>query len=393
MKLDKGSLKITIKGAKPENLLNRAWNVGIELWEISWISPDKLEAWIDYKNIRALRQLAQESECRFRLGERRGLIFVWQRIVRRKFFFLGGILAVTGLFLLSSLIWSVEVKLPSESSLEQQQVLDLAQEVGVKPGMWKFNLDRQLLKKHLESKLKPAFWVGITLQGGNLLLEIAEKKEFQPAESTPCNIVAGKNALVEAVLVQAGTPQVKEGEVVQRGQILISGITSSGVVSSGNLEQTKLIGAEGTVRARVWYESYGESALKEKIVQDGTNELERVILKWDEKEVILKGKAHIPEDYRLKLRKKPFQWRNFGFTVEILREKYLKLEYFTEQRSVQEAEKLARQKALAKLQLASGAKIVQQSETLVPTEENLVRLKVIVEAIEDIGVKAKINQN
>ncbi len=393
MKLDKGSVKIIIRGAKPEALLNRAWAAGIELREIGWLDAEQLEARIDYKAVWALRALARESACRFRLGERRGLVFLWQKIVRRKFFALGAVLAIAGLFLLGSLVWSVEVKLPENSSFSEQQVLELAKAVGVHPGIWKFALDSQLLKQELESRLKQAFWVGVDLQGGQLIIEIAEKKALQIQEAHPANIVASKSGLVEAVLVQTGTPQVTEGEVVQRGQILISGITSSGVLSSGNLEQTKLVQAEGTVQARVWYENYGEAVLQEEAVRDTNSRLERVILKWGEKEFILEGEAQIPEDYRLELRKRPFQWRNFGSTVEILIEKYLKLEYFTEQRSQKEAEDLARKRALAELELAPEAKIIRQTEVRLPGEENLVRIQITSEVVEDIGTRAEINQN
>ncbi|MCQ2560258.1 MAG: sporulation protein YqfD, partial [Clostridia bacterium] len=90
---------------------------------------------------------------------------------------------------------------------------------------------------------------------------------------------------------------------------------------------------------------------------------------------------------------KPFQWRNLGSTVEILIEKYLKLEYFTEQRSQKEAEDLARKRALAELDLAPEAKIIRQTEVILPGEENLVRIQITSEVVEDIGTRAEINQN
>ena len=64
-------------------------------------------------------------------------------------------------------------------------------------------------------------------------------------DASPANIVARKNGIVESVDASGGTSQVKPGDVVVQGELLISGVS--------NLDKTLLLTrAEGEITARTW---------------------------------------------------------------------------------------------------------------------------------------------
>jgi hypothetical protein len=64
---------------------------------------------------------------------------------------------------------------------------------------------------------------------------------MSPPDTTPANIVADRDCVIEEITVVKGTPVVKVGDTVRRGDLLISGIIET---ENG----TEYVRAEGTVR-------------------------------------------------------------------------------------------------------------------------------------------------
>ena len=72
-----------------------------------------------------------------------------------------------------------------------------------------------------------------------------EEKPQVGKSAAPANILAEKAGIITEVTATGGTPQVKTGDLVTSGQLLISGVT--------NLDTTLMLSrAEGEVYARTW---------------------------------------------------------------------------------------------------------------------------------------------
>lgn len=222
--------------------------------------------------------------------------------------------------------------------------------------------------------------------------------------------MARKAGLVKEILVLEGNPLVKEGETVVPGQMLISGVIpppQKKEEQPGNevseqeegpeeeeVVEPKIVHAKGMVRARVWYEEYGEAEIVEHGQRPSGRTATRVSIKIGTKVIILMGPRKVPfKQYEVKSTvKKIPSWRNIFVPVELQTEKYLEMNRYQEDRGHQGAKRLAESKASQELseQLAKDAKIINRRSEEVSVgkaEKNLVRVKVIVEAVEDIGVK------
>ncbi len=66
------------------------------------------------------------------------------------------------------------------------------------------------------------------LRGTKLFLRLAETDMplMQKEESVPVHLVATADGIVESLVCRSGTPMVKIGDVVKKGDILVSGIVS-----------------------------------------------------------------------------------------------------------------------------------------------------------------------
>lgn len=399
-----GYVTVVIRGAAPERLINMASSRGIWLWNIKWISQDRIMASIRLSGLRPLRHIARETGCRFSIGGRHGFPFFISRIRRRKTMAVGAVLFLALLYMLSSFIWFVEVT--GNTTVTDADVLKVARQAGLFPGVLKWNLDTFKVEKAIQDRLPKVFWAGVHIKGTRAVVEIAEKTLPPEGEDdNPTHIVAVKAGLIKEILVLKGHPVVEEGQTVKKGQILISGEIPPPEVNeeTGKQEGTgkerprdehpRYVHARGIVHARVWYEGYGEVELVETGVRRTGNEISRVCMKIGDREIILAGPKKIPFNKFDKdvVTKRLPAWRNINLPVEINTERYFELESFKEKRSYNEARKKAVEMAIfeAKSKLPGNAKIIGRKveEIKVGHRENMVRMKVLIETLEEIGVE------
>ncbi|GED31367.1 sporulation protein YqfD [Brevibacillus centrosporus] len=243
-----GHVTITVRGKRFERLLNMAIRDGIRIWNIRRVGEDLTRCDILIRDYFRLRPLLRETGCRSHVEGRGGLPFWFIRLRRRAGLAIGASLFFLGLYMLSSFVWSVEVT--GTRHMDPQKVLLAAEQVGIKEGAWKVKLKEPLvLQKELMSLLPEVTWVGIDFQGTKVQLQVVEKDApVKPLPTSPRHLVAKKRAVITKILPEVGKSHVTINQLVEKGQVLISGII-------GNETRQQVVSARGTVRGEVWYVS------------------------------------------------------------------------------------------------------------------------------------------
>ncbi len=158
-------------------------------------------------------------------------------------------------FLLQGHIWFFKVA--GNEYIPEEKIIRALEECGVGFFSKSDELDLNLLKNQMLTKLPELGWITVNIQGGVAQVVVRPRAEKpETAESAaPANIVAEKNGLITNVVTTGGTAAVKPGDLVSEGQLLISGVT--------NLDKTLLLTrAEGEVYARTWASLQGISPKK-----------------------------------------------------------------------------------------------------------------------------------
>ena len=405
-----GYVNILVKGENLEKFLNKAASRGIFLWDIRRVGENEILVKTRLSAVKPLRHIGRTTGSLFRFKAREGLPFIISRLKKRKSLLLGAMLFLIGLYSLSSFIWFIDIK--GNKALPAEKVLQIAAEGGLKPGVIRFKVDEARVEGYMRDKLPEVYYISVEISGTRATIEIAEKTIKRKEEQHPASIVAQKAGLVKEVLVLVGNPLVKEGDTVVPGQTLISGIIPppepSGSVPGDSAGDPGLnpppvlppayVHAAGVVRARVWYEGYGEVFLVEDGIRKTGNSISRVCIKISGREIILKGDRSIPfADYEVQMNvKKAPGWRNLSIPVEIITEVYNETESFRVSRSRAEALELARQNALesARSGIGDDAQIIEEKtgEVSLKNPENIVRMRAYVETLEDIGIERPIER-
>ncbi|MBO7743823.1 sporulation protein YqfD [Paenibacillus sp. MWE-103] len=243
----RGYVAVTIRGQETERLVNEALADGLRLWSIRRTKEGELLGYVVLGDFFRLRPLLKRTGCRVHVRERLGMPFWLQRMRKRVFFAAGLVLFFVGMYLLSSLVWSIDVQ--GNDKLSEEQILQAAKAEGLYPFQWSFRLeDSSVLSRHLAQKLPGAAWIGVEKRGTHVTIRIVESATPEPKVLlNPRHLVASTDAVVTKVMAESGNPVVRPNMKVKQGDVLISGLL-------GDAANGKAVVAKGEVKGIVWHE-------------------------------------------------------------------------------------------------------------------------------------------
>jgi len=396
-----GYVTITVIGGDVEKFINLATKQGISIWDAQTKKENEVILNVRVKAVKKLRRIARKSGCRFKIKKREGLPFLLSYFNKRKAMILGCIFFLAALYIFNSFVWSVQVT--GNKNVKAADILKAAAKAGLERGVPRRVVNIGAVEKSIQDQLPLLSWVGIEIKGTKAAVEVVEKAQAQEPYNGPAHVVAKKDGLIEEILVFRGDPVIKEGDAVVEGQVLISGIilppedpdkkSSSDQTVKKPTQKPTFVNAKGSIRARRWYEEYGEASLVEKDRKNTGQVITRVCMKIRGREIILTGPRNIPfKSYKTgeSLVKRAPHWRNYSMPVEFISIKYYEIKGYTLHRTRQQARDLAGAQALARIRkkLPADAIILNKrlEEIIVNQPEDIVRMRAFVETEEEIGV-------
>lgn len=382
----RGFVLIEVKGAQLEKLLNRMTEKRMFAWDIRYTGEHQAELYLTVKDFFRIRPLLKETGSRMHIRARFGFPFWLNKLEKRKFFAIGLFGFVIGIYLLSSLVWQVKVE--GNEAIQTEQIMQAAKQEGIYKLQWKFRLKQpDQLSKLLQSRLPGTAWVGVEINGTNVLIKVVESTlpEKQPLLS-PRHLVASKNAMVTEIYAEKGRPAVKPNTYVRKGDILISGIL-------GDEANQRTVVAAGKVKGIVWYKPTVEVPLVQqyKIYTGGSKK--RFYLVFGSRAVQLSGYGKIPfEQYEALPERKSLQWRQFTLPIGWIREKVMEVNVAERAVDPKEAEAIGVEQAKSEILLEAGdeSRVISQKILHEKTENGKVYMEVHLEVEESIALEQPI---
>lgn len=224
LKYIRGYLRIRVSGFSPERFMNLCSNKGILLWNIVR-KGDAYEMNIGLKNYRALRPIVKKTGTRAAVLERYGLPFFLPKLLKRKMFAAGLLLAAVFWIWSSFFIWDIRVS--GNYRITEDMLYTFLQEKQVTVGMKKSSLDIEKLEKEIRRQFSLVTWTSAKLEGTRLLIDIKENDAPFVAETAKetegSSLVAEYEGTVVAMIVRSGVPMVSIGDTVEEGMLLVDG--------------------------------------------------------------------------------------------------------------------------------------------------------------------------
>ena len=244
--IKKSKILVEIKIIKTERLLNIFWVKNIKVYKIKKSDVATLVLEIDYLDYYKAKEVVEELGGRINIIQSKGFIFFLGGIKKRISLAIGAVLFLAIIGYLSTYIWSIEVEV--QKNIPPFEIRKELNQIGIKPGIAKKNIDVKEIEKKLENINDEILWLRVRIEGSTLKVVIQEKINPPQTKSYEYgNLVASKDGEVKRVYTFAGRSVVKTGELVKKGDVVIEGIDGS----EGN---EYILPPRGIVIANTFYE-------------------------------------------------------------------------------------------------------------------------------------------
>jgi len=242
-----GFVNITVEGFFVERFINNCITNKIFLWGIKRKNSTLLTVNINIKNFRNIRTIAQKTKCKIKINSKKGLPIIMHKYRKRKLLVFLFIPIALMILISSNYIWNIEIK--GLEKINEDELLHQLSEEGIVVGKSKSNINTKNVINNIRIKRNDISWMSIEMKGTNVIVTVVEAVEKPKIinEEEYCNIVARKNGIITKITADTGTAQVKVGDMVGIGDILIGGYME------GKYTGMRYVHAKGEVEAKVWY--------------------------------------------------------------------------------------------------------------------------------------------
>ncbi len=380
-----GYVGIVIEGYYIERFINICNNKQILLWNIKKENSIRLHANIEAKDFKELKDVCRKTKCKVKIENKKGLPFTIKKYRKRKVFLILLLLIILTIIILSKFIWNIEVI--GNVNIPKEEIIELVSNEGLTIGKEKNKIDTKELINKIRLERDDIAWVGIEIKGTNAIIEIVEADEKPDIinEDEYCNIVADKDAIITKVSAQNGTPLVKEGDVVKKGDIIIAGWLE------GKYTGKQYVHSQGQVQAKVWYTTTERIALKEtKKIETGNTESKYSVKINNFQINLLKTLPKFEKYDTIEENKKLKLFSNFYLPLELVKYTYNEYEEIVVVHSMEEAKQMGIDKAAETLKDEIENKKILDKQVNVKAEADYIEVEVTYEVEENIGIEEKI---
>lgn len=375
-----GYVIINLQGLGLERFLSNAEQQGIRFYELRRFTYTTIQATVSYFDYRALKK--KKSAVQVIPVSFGGVLSVICFFLRRWWLAAGLLLAVAGCFILSGLCLGVQIE--GLSSISEFAVYEVVRSEGGRPMAWKSQIDRKAIEQALWEAFPSLTYVYVDFSGTNLRVILDEG--YQPPtlrDETPASIVAEKEGVVTEIIVGNGKAAVKVGQIVKKGDTLITGQYQNGEISF-------CVSAQGIVRAHVSYiGKYHVAYQKTEKVKTGKTATERW-MRIGDREIRLSGENPF-SCYLMEEKRVSSLGENQPVYVEYIDRVYYEAEEQPSEDNRSNAEREAKEAAYqrAMMALPEDAQVIRFDSQIEETEQGLEAVVTIV-AEEEIGERESI---
>ena len=165
-------------------------------------------------------------------------------LFKRKGLLFGAIFSFFLIYLSTFFVWSVRIE--GNEQISDSEIINLLYESGFHEGVIKSHIDVNEIQNEVLSRCHDLSFISINVHGMIADVIVHEKvTSKKPLDrNAPYNLVADIDGVIVSSLILDGQVMFKEGDTVQKGELLVSGIIDS------TSEGFRLRQAEGKVFAR-----------------------------------------------------------------------------------------------------------------------------------------------
>ena len=226
-------LQIELTGADISNSLRAINDRNIPISNLQIIDDLTVRFAVKNCHIKEIEDIAGRKGDSIAIVSRKGIFWTLQNLKKRIVLVAGMIVWISTAIILPGRILFVEVE--GCDKVPANVILEAAQNVGIGFGASRRAVRSEKMKNSLLGTVPQLQWAGVNTYGCTAVISAREREdEKQKQQFTVSQTIAASDGVITSCVVTGGTALCSEGQVVQKGEILISGYTDcGGVITAG----------------------------------------------------------------------------------------------------------------------------------------------------------------
>lgn len=219
----KGYLKVKITGFSPERFFNLCSNHDILLWNMEKHNEQYIFC-ISIKGFFQIKPLVKKTKTKVVILNKYGLPFLLPSIWKKKFFLIGFVICILFLLYTEQCIWAVDFV--GNQKITDDMLYDFLEKKNITYGVKKKDIVIAELEEKIREYYEATTWVAVEIIGTKLQISLKESEfsEYVNKEDfLAADLYASEEGTIISILLRKGIAQVKVGESVKAGDILVSG--------------------------------------------------------------------------------------------------------------------------------------------------------------------------
>lgn len=243
MKKQPFSAQITVEGRNCAKVVNALLKRNVKVWDVK-AQENAFSFCIAKKDFEKTFAILKKLCYNYKVKEYVSVKIAIKTLIKKIPLLTGAVLSVLFIAIFSNTYLGIK---SDGSKAQEVAVIELLQSDGIKIGARLDGIDTDALKSRIIEKCKVAD-CSIKKQGNYLQITFLPTKSVLDKTASYDAIVSTDEAIITSVIAHSGTAKVKKGDVVKKGDLLISNL-----VKAQNGEDEIVVGASGIVWGEVYY--------------------------------------------------------------------------------------------------------------------------------------------
>ena len=221
---------IEIVSASCKDIVCKLTALDICIYSVVFVDDLTMRFAIRRNNWGTAKNFLESNDCKYRILVNRKHFFAKLLPLNRPVLLIGVAIIIFLIIYLPTKVLFVGVV--GNENVPTSLILEKAELCGISFGASRDTIRSEKVKNKLLAEIPALQWAGINTYGCLAMISVEEKDTLQneTGEYYNTNVVAAKDGIVAEISVLRGNPLCSVGQVVTKGQVLVSGYTDYGIV-------------------------------------------------------------------------------------------------------------------------------------------------------------------
>lgn len=374
-----GFLVIKISGENSEKFITLASANRINIWNLYWKSGS-IYGNVSTCNFLKLFSIRHKVKCKITILKKYGLINKIKKYQKRLGLYIGAVIFVITLYFLTNFIWIININ--GNNVISVQSIKENCNKLGITEGVIKSKINSKYDAQRLQLTHNEISWCSFNIEGCVLNINLTEsKKTDKETRENPCNIKAAIDGKITKIDVTNGEIKIKVGDIVSKGDLLVSGVTQ-------NTYSTVFVHSSGEIIAETKREFSAQGDFVQKITQETNKVFNRKTIDFFGLKIPLYfGNIKKPNNYEIQIK----DLKLFGnkIPIKIANEKYILTKVTTRNYTCEDLEGILLKKIENQVEKFDFLTVEEISKEIINTDKGML-LKITYKCTENIAKSEEI---